>query len=113
MAQIYEASIERNKILLATFSPALAPALVQQTSRPIFLHSGGQTKSWIEISVTRFGEISPLWRNYVFGNFFEGIFNIQQNCEPTLATFNAIGQKLIVVKGTNIVILIEPSGHTY
>ena len=30
---------------------------------------------------------------------FEGLFNIWQNCEPTLATFYAIGQKFIVAKG--------------
>ena len=54
----------------------------------------------VSYSVSRFGEISPLWRNFLsLWQFFEGLFYIQQNCKPTLA--NAIGQKLI-----------KPSGHT-
>ena len=57
-------------------------------------------------SVNRFGEISPLWQKGKSIEFFEGLFNIWQNCETILATFYAIGQKFIVVKGPNIVKII-------
>ena len=51
-------------------------------------------------SVTRFGQILQLWRNFIsLLQFFEGLLNIWQDCEPTLVTFYAIGQKFIVVKG--------------
>ena len=37
-------------------------------------------------SVTRLGEISPLWQNLkVFGQLLKALFTIWQNCEPTLA----------------------------
>ena len=43
---------------------------------------------------------SPLWQNFIsLCQFFEGLLNIWQNCEPTLAAFYVIGQKFIVVKG--------------
>ena len=50
-------------------------------------------------SVTIFGEILPLWRNNKSLAIFACLFNIWQNCEPTLANFYAIGEKFIVAKG--------------
>ena len=48
-------------------------------------------------SVTRFGEITPLWHNYKrFGQFFEALFSIWHNFDPTLAKI-AIGQVFIVI----------------
>ena len=39
-------------------------------------------------SVTKFGEISPLWHNLQsLGQFLDGLFTIWQNFEPTLASF--------------------------
>jgi len=39
-------------------------------------------------SVTRFGEISPLWQNLkTLWLFFEGLFYIGQNFEPNWAFF--------------------------
>ena len=50
------------------------------------------------ISVTRFGEILPLWQNFKsLWLFFEGLFCIGQNIEPNWANFNDIGQNFIVV----------------
>ena len=40
----------------------------------------------IKISVTRFGEIPPLWQNLkTLRQFFEGLFSVGQNFKPTLA----------------------------
>ena len=39
-------------------------------------------------SVTRFGEILPLWQNFKnIGPFFDGLFCIGQNFEPIWANF--------------------------
>ena len=41
---------------------------------------------FIEISVTRVGEISPLWHNLTrYGQIFESLFSIWHSYEPTLA----------------------------
>ena len=41
----------------------------------------------IRFSVARFVEILPLWGNFYKSlAIFEDLFNIWQNCEPTLAT---------------------------
>ena len=56
---------------------------------------------WPDLTkICRFGEILKVCQ------FFEGLFYILQYCEPTWATFFAIWQKLIVVKGHKIVIII-------
>ena len=48
-------------------------------------------------SATIFGEISPLWqKNLTLTQFFEGIFSIWQNFEPTWAKIYAIRQSLFV-----------------
>ena len=52
------------------------------------------------ISVTRFGEILPLWQNFKsLWLFFEGLFCIWQTLEPNWANVFEIGQILIVVNG--------------
>ena len=52
------------------------------------------------ISVTRFGEILPLWQNFEsLWLLFEGLFCIGQNFEPNWAHFKDIGQIFIVVIG--------------
>ena len=62
------------------------------------------------ISVTRFGEISPLWQIIqVVGNFRVTWFFIWQNFESTLANFYAIWQIFFVL---NSQILNKKSGHT-
>ena len=59
--------------------------------------------------MTRFGEVSRFLRNCLsLRQFFEGIFNIWQNCEHPFATFYAIGQTFIVVNGQ---ILLEECSH--
>ena len=51
-----------------------------------------RSREW-KTSVTRFGEISPLWNILkVFRQFFLKTFSIWQNFEPTLANSFAIGQ---------------------
>ena len=50
-------------------------------------------------SVTRFGEISPLWQNLrCLWQIFEGLFDFWHSLKPTLAIFYAIGQFCIDVK---------------
>ena len=42
----------------------------------------------IPISVTRFGEISPLWQKFTsLWQFLDSLFLIWQNAEPTLVNF--------------------------
>ena len=42
--------------------------------------------NYFGISVTRSGEISPLWHNFQsLGQIFKGSFSIWQNFDPTLA----------------------------
>ena len=51
---------------------------------------------FIQISVTRFGEISPLWHKIkCLWQFCEGLFSIWQKVLPTLV--NTIGQFFMVV----------------
>ena len=48
-------------------------------------------------SVTRFGEIVPIWYNFKsLGQKFEGLFSIWQNVDPTEAQCFTIGQFFIV-----------------
>ena len=45
-------------------------------------------------------QCDQIWQKFIsLWQFFEGLFNIWQNFEPTLSTFYVIGQKFIVVKG--------------
>ena len=47
-------------------------------------------------SVTRFGEILPLWWNLKdIGHFLQGLFISWQILEPMLANVYAIGQKAL------------------
>ena len=57
----------------------------------------GKKRTSVTFSVTRLGEISLTF--YKSWQCFEGLFNIWQNCEPTLETFDANGQKFIVEFG--------------
>ena len=51
-------------------------------------------------SVTRFGEISPLWQTFLsLWLFSDGLFSIWQTFKPTLAMWCAFGQFFIVVNG--------------
>ena len=44
-------------------------------------------------SVTRFGEILPLLHNFKsFGQYFEGLFSIRQNRDPTLECLMQLGK---------------------
>ena len=45
------------------------------------------------ISVTKIGEIAPLWQS------LEGLFRIWQNCKHTLANISSKWQIFIVVNG--------------
>ena len=64
-------------------------------------------------SVTRFGEISPLWQNCTsLWQFFEGFLIFGKIVNLLCQHFYSIGQKLIVVKGQIVKELIWPSGHT-
>ena len=52
----------------------------------------------VSISVTRFGEISPLWQKFkTFWLSLEGLFSIWQNFKPTLANISSKWQAFIVV----------------
>ena len=47
------------------------------------------TQDHIVISVTRYGEISPIWQNLQsLGQIFKAPFTIWQNFEPTFANFH-------------------------
>ena len=51
----------------------------------------------LEISVTIFGEISPPWEKFTsLWQFFDSLFLIWQNVEPTLANCDIIGLICIV-----------------
>ena len=53
-----------------------------------FLNSATVSCLATTTNVTRFGEISPLWQNLQsLWQFFEALFTIWQNFEPTLAYF--------------------------
>ena len=61
-------------------------------------------------SVTRFGEISPLWQNFkILWQFLWGSFRIWKN-EPTLA--NAFKANFFSCKWSNCIKMIKPYGHT-
>ena len=55
---------------------------------------------YVESSVTRFGEISPLWQTFtsIWQNF-DSFFLIWQNAEPTLAICDIFGLIFIVANG--------------
>ena len=54
----------------------------------------------LEISVTIFGEISPPWEKFTsLWQFFDSLFLIWQNAEPTIAICYAIGQIVITENG--------------
>ena len=60
-------------------------------------------------SVTRFGEMSPLWQNAkIIRQLFEGLISIWQNFELTMEIQCAFGPKYIVVNGQ---ILSKHSRH--
>ena len=64
-------------------------------------------------SVTRFGEISPLWQYFKsLGQFCTGLFRVKQNFEPTLANLLCSLANFGCSKRPNIEQLIKPSGHT-
>ena len=51
-------------------------------------------------SVTRFGEILPLWQSFErLWHFLECLLSFWQNVVPTLAIFDATQQILIVTNG--------------
>ena len=70
---------------------------------------GGTTRSFINYddlldgchcSVTRFGEILPLWENFnSLWLYFRGMSRKRQKIVPTLANCYAVGQSFIVVNG--------------
>ena len=46
----------------------------------------GETMRQKETSVTRFGEILPLWHNFKnLEDIFEGLISVWQNVDPTVA----------------------------
>ena len=65
--------------------------------------NGATVRAWqcmTTTSVTRFGEISPLWqKNKVFGHFWYGLISIVQTFLPNMAIFYATRQILIVENG--------------
>ena len=64
-------------------------------------------------SVTRFGEILPLWQNSIcLRQCYDGLFSIWQNCEPTLVNFLCCWANIQRYKGPKIERIILPSGHT-
>ena len=67
--------------------------------------------SSLRISVTRFGEISPLSSMLKALDFFEDLFSVWQNFEPILAIFYADGQ-ILSIKLPNVEQIICPSGNT-
>ena len=92
----------------STISCTVLPSLCMKRlllKRPTvctFCNLVGQYNFWSQAcagSVTRFGEISPLWQNFKsLGNFLNGLFSIWQTFVPTLA-FYATGQIVLVVNG--------------
>ena len=51
-------------------------------------------------SVTRFGKMSPIWRNKLrLWQNVDGLISIWKNFESTLAKFYAIGQIFMIVHG--------------
>ena len=64
----------------------------------------------INTSVTRFGEISPLWQNFKnILQLYDGLISIWQTFEPTLENSVFFGPIYVVVNGQ---ILSKHSGHT-
>ena len=58
----------------------------------------------VESSVTRFGEISPFWQNFIsHGKFCKGLVFAWQYLEPTLPHFYALGHIFIVVNGQRLI----------
>ena len=71
------------------------------------------TGTWFKISVTRFGEISPLWQNFRnLWPFIEGQNSIWQHFEHILANYWCCWANVNCCKWTNIEHIIKPSGHT-
>ena len=64
-------------------------------------------------SVTRFGEIPPLWQKFIIlRQFLEGLVGVGQNLKPTLVNLlNYLGI-FHWSKWPNIKQIILPSGHT-
>ena len=56
---------------------------------------------------------SPLFKNVInLWQFFEGLFSVWQNCEPTWANFMCYWAKVHCCKWQNIERINQPSGHT-
>ena len=71
--------------------------------------SNPRRKRHLEISVTRFGDILPLWYNFKsLGQFWSGLFSVCQNSNLFWQFNYAIGQFFIVVNGR---ILIKLWSH--
>ena len=65
-------------------------------------HSGEDKKKIFPTTVTRFGEISPIWQNFrCLCQFSEGCFVLGKVCEPHLAAKKAVRKNFIVIKWTN------------
>ena len=64
-------------------------------------------------SVTRFGEVSPLWHDFrKLWSFWKGSFGIWQNFELTLVNFICCWAKFHCCKWPKIEQTIYPPGHT-
>ena len=52
-------------------------------------------------------EMAPLWQNFMrLWRFFEGLFNIWQNCEPYFGNFLCYWAKVHCCKGPNVVVCL-------
>ena len=67
---------------------------------------------WIVYIVTRFGKISPLWRNFInLWPFIEGLDSIWKHFEHLLANYWCFWANANCYKWPNIKHIIKPSGH--
>ena len=75
-----------------------------------FCQSGKISTNLVALSVTRFGEISPLKQKFrTLWQYFKGLFGIGQSCEPTVGQFVFFWANFHCCKRPN---LEKQSGHT-
>ena len=98
------------KTAVATFWASLCKNL----GNILFQHlvrSNDQT--FIVASVTRFGEISPLWQSFKrLWQFVKGLFRIWEKFAPTLTNFLLFCAKFQCCKWPKMEKVIQSSGHT-